>query len=94
MVVKFFREYTLKRASEEWMSWMFMLWKRELTSHNSFLSIFFPLLFSHFTRDFVGDFDILLMLKVGLKGDGKGWQQQRGGGGGNGGRGEGLWQKE
>jgi hypothetical protein len=40
---------------------------------NFFLSIFFPSLFSHFTRDFVRDFDILLMLKVGLKGDGKGW---------------------
>jgi hypothetical protein len=58
-----------------------MLWKRELTSHNSFLSIFFPSLFSHFTRDFVEDFDILLMLKGCLKGDGKGRQQQREGGG-------------
>jgi uncharacterized membrane protein YjdF len=37
--------YTLKRASEEWMSLMFMPWKRELTSHNSFLSIFFIALF-------------------------------------------------
>jgi hypothetical protein len=59
------------------MSLMFMPWKRELTSHNSFLSIFFPSLFSHFTRDFVGDFDILMMLKGGLKGDGEG--RRRGG---------------
>jgi hypothetical protein len=76
------------------MSLMFMLWKRELTSHNSFLSIFFPLLFSHFTRDFVRDFDILLMLKVGLKGDGKGRQQQKEGGGGGSSRGGGLRQQE
>ncbi len=54
---------------------MFMLLKQELTSHNAFLSIFFPSLFSHFTRDFVGDFDILVMLKAGLKGDRKGQQQ-------------------
>ncbi len=54
----------------------------------------FPSLFSHFTRDFVGDFDILLMLKVGLKGDGEGRQQQREGRGGGGGRGEGLWWQE
>jgi hypothetical protein len=52
------------------------------------------LLFSHFTRDFVGDFDILLMHKVGLKGDGEGWQQQREGSGGGNGRGEGLWRQE
>jgi hypothetical protein len=76
------------------MSLIFMLWKRELTSHNSFLRIFFPSLFSHFTRDFVGDFDIVLMLKVGLKGDGKGRQQQREGGGGGGSRGEGLQRQE
>ena len=87
-MVKFFRGYTLKQASEEWMSLMFMQWKRELTSHNSFLRIFFPLLFSHFTRDFVGDFDILLMLKGGLKGDGKEGRQRGGGGGGS--RGGGL----
>ena len=73
------------------MSLMFMLWKLELISHNSFLSIFFPSLFSHFTRDFVEDFDILLMLKGCLKGDGKGRQQQReGGGGGGGGSGSGA----
>ena len=69
------------------MSLMFMLWKLELTSHNSFLSIFFPSLFSHFTRDFVEDFDILLMLKGCLKGDGEGRRQQREGGGGGGGGG-------
>jgi hypothetical protein len=73
---------------------MFMLWKQELISHNSFLSIFFLLLFSHLTRDFVGDFDILLMLKVGLKGDGKGRQQQREGGGGGGRGGGGLRRQE
>jgi hypothetical protein len=73
---------------------MFMLWKRELTSHNLVLSIFFPLLFSHFIRDFVGDFDILLMFMVGLKGDGEGRQQQREGNGGGGSRGEGLWRQE
>ena len=73
------------------MSLMFMLWKLELTSHNSFLSIFFPSLFSHFTRDFVEDFDILLMLKGCLKGDGEGRRQQReGGGGGGGGSGSGA----
>jgi hypothetical protein len=73
---------------------MFMLWKQELTSHNSYLSIFFPLVFSHFTRDFDGDFDILLILKVGLKGDGKGRRQQREGGGSSGSRRKGLWQQE
>ena len=67
------------------MSLMFMLWKLELTSHNSFLSIFFPSLFSHFTRDFVEDFDILLMLKGCLKGDGESRRQQREGGGSGGG---------
>jgi hypothetical protein len=49
---------------------------------------------TYFTRDFVGDFDILLMLKVGLKEDGESQRQQREGGGGGGNRGEGLWQQE
>jgi hypothetical protein len=58
------------------------------------LEHFLPVTFSHFTRDFVGDFDILLMLKVGLKGDSKGRGQQREGGGGDGNRGGGLRQQE
>ena len=41
------------------------------------MSIFFPSLFSHFTRDFVEDFDILLMHKGCLKGDGEGQRQQK-----------------
>jgi len=47
---KFFNGYALKRSSEAWMSLILILWLRELTSHNSFLSSFFPLLFFHSTR--------------------------------------------